>query len=170
LPDPEPSTDPSPDTSSAPSPLALALGRLPTGLYIVSSLLEGRPVGFVGSFVMQAGLQPPAVSVAIAKGREHLRAVRACGAFGVSILDKASQRLMSPFFRKGPGSPFDEVRHRAAPSGVPVLDEALAWLDCRVTGEHATGDHVVVFGEVTAGGRERAGEPSVRLRESGLDY
>ena len=65
--------------SSAPPPLAQALGRIPTGLYVVTTLHEGRPLGFVGSFLMQVGFVPPVLSVAIASGREHLGAIRAHG-------------------------------------------------------------------------------------------
>lgn len=158
--------------SSGPSSLALALGRIPTGLYIVTTLHEGRPLGFVGSFLMQVGIRPPVVSVAIAKNREHLPAIRVHGRFGISVLDGASQKLMAAFFKRHePGrSAFDHVEHRPSPSGLPTLAGALAWLDCRVSGEHATGDHVVVFGEVEHGDLLRAGDPAVHLRKNGLDY
>jgi flavin reductase (DIM6/NTAB) family NADH-FMN oxidoreductase RutF len=153
-------------------PVALALGRLPTGLYLVTTLTEGGPVGFVGSFVMQVGLEPPAVCVAIGRGRGQLTAVRATGHFGLSILDAASQGLMNRFFRKyGPGQgPFDGLELGAGPAGTPYLKEALAWLECHVQGEHETADHVVVFGEVTAGERLREGDPSIHLRKNGLSY
>jgi hypothetical protein len=92
-----------------PSDLALALGRIPTGLYVVSTLADGKPLGFVGSFLMQVGFQPPTLCVAIANGREHLAAIKSHGKFSVSILDAASQKLMGAFFKKAePGkSPFD---------------------------------------------------------------
>lgn len=161
-----------PSPMSAPSPLALALGRIPSGLYVVTTLKDGKPLGFVGSLVMQVGFEPPVVSVAIGKTREHLVAIRACGRFGISVLDGASQKLMASFFqRHEPGrSAFDHVEHRPSPSGVPVLAGALAWLDCRVSGEHATGDHVVVFGVVEHGELLRTGDPAVHLRKNGLDY
>lgn len=158
--------------STAPPPLALALGRIPTGLYVVTTLLDGRPLGFVGSFVMQVGFAPPSVSVAVAKGREHLAAIRAQGRFAVSVLDAASQGLMGAFFKKPEAgrSPFDTLEHRASPAGLPILAGALAWLDCRVTGEHGLGDHVVVFGEAEHGELLRAGDPAVHLRKNGLGY
>ena len=157
---------------SAPTPLAQALGRIPTGLYIVTTLKDEKPLGFVGSFVMQVGFEPPVMSVAIGRTREHLAAIRASGRFGISVLDAASQKLMASFFKRHePGrSAFDHVEHHLSPSGVPVLAGALAWLDCRVTGEHATGDHVVVFGVVEHGELLRTGDPSVHLRKNGLEY
>jgi len=154
------------------SPLALALGRIPTGLYIVSTLTGEGPLAFVGSFLMQVGFEPPTLSVAVGRSREHLVAIRASGRFGVTILDASSQGLMGPFFKRHePGrSPFDQLAHRPAPGGSPILEGGLAWLECRVTGEHETGDHVLVFGVVEHGELLRPGDPAIHLRKNGLDY
>ena len=158
--------------ADAPSPLAQALGRIPTGLYVVTTLAGGRPLGFVGSFLMQVGFAPPSVCLAVASGREHLAAIRAQGRFAVSVLDGASQGLMGAFFKRyEPGSsPFDALAHRPSPGGLPLLDGALAWFEVRVSGEHATGDHVVVFGTVEHGECLRGGEPAIHLRKNGLGY
>ena len=159
-------------TSTEISPLASALGRIPTGLYIVTTTTDDGPIGFVGSFVIQLGFDPPTVCVAIGKDRGPLAAVRASGRFGLSILDGDSSGLMGPFFKKYEGgeTPFDALAVESAPGGSPILPEALAWLECKVTGEHELGDHVVVFGEVTDGAQTREGDPSVHLRKNGLSY
>jgi len=145
---------------------------MPSGLYVVTSGSPEAPLGFVASLVQQMGFEPPTVAVGIAKGRDHLDAVRERGGFTVSILDEESAGLMGAFFKKyesGSG-PFDQLETTAAPSGLPVLAGALAWLDCELAGEHATGDHVVVFGTVGAGATCREGDPSVHLRSNGLSY
>jgi flavin reductase (DIM6/NTAB) family NADH-FMN oxidoreductase RutF len=154
-----------------PSAIAQALGRIPTGLYVVSTRHEGRPLGFVGSFVMQVGFQPPTLCVAIGEDRPHLRAIRESGRFTVSILGGAQRGLMTPFFRQWPegSSPFDQVAHVDLLGG-PALAEALAWLDCRLAGERPTGDHVVVFGEIERGELCGSGEPAIHLRKNGLAY
>jgi flavin reductase (DIM6/NTAB) family NADH-FMN oxidoreductase RutF len=155
-----------------PSPLARALGRMPSGLYVVTTGNPQAPLGFVGSLVQQVGFDPPTVCVAIAKGRDHLEAVRERGGFTLSVIDADSSGLMGAFFRKyeDGASPYDGLETQAAPSGLPVLKGALAWLDCRLSGEHATGDHVLVFGVAEAGELLREGEPSVHLRSDGLSY
>lgn len=154
------------------SPIAQALGRIPTGLYIVSTKTPAGPLGFVGSFLMQVAFEPPTLCVAIGRDRAHLAAIRSSRHFGVSILDGASQSLMGAFFKKyeGEATPFDHVDHQPAPSGSPILSDALAWLDCEVTGEHDAGDHIVVFGTVRDGELQREGEPSTHLRANGLGY
>ena len=146
------------------SPLAQALGRIPTGLYIVST----RHGGTLGSFLMQVGFAPPTVCVAVGTGRGALEAIRGSGRFGVSILDAESRGLMAPFFKSE--APFDEVEHQDAPGGSPVLTGALAWFECEVTGEHDAGDHVVVFGTAVSGAQHRAGDSATHLRKNGLGY
>ena len=157
---------------ASPDPLAQALGRIPSGLFLVTTELGGAPLGFLGSFVMQVGFDPPTVCVAVAEGREHLAAIRDCGRFTLSVVDGESSAVMGPFFKSRPdgSSPYADLAHHAAPSGLAVLSDTLAWLDCRVSGEHPVGDHVVVFGEVLAGGLLREGDPSVHLRKNGLSY
>ena len=136
--------------------ILVELGRVPTGLYVVTTLQAGRPLGFVGSFLMQVGLEPPVLSVAIAKGREHLAAIRAHGRFAVSVLDADSQALMGVFFKRHePGrSPFDALEHRPSPGGLPILSGALAWLECRPHGQVDAGDHTIFLGEVADGAVE----------------
>ncbi len=159
-----------PDTET--SPLARALGRIPSGLYIVTTTQGGVPSGFVGSFVMQMGFEPPTVCVAVGKTRPHLAQMRASGRFALSILDAQSRGLMTTFFKKLPEgqSPFERLTLSTTRAGSTVLADALAWLDCRITGEFATGDHVVVFAEVTDGALLREGEPHTHLRKNGLGY
>jgi flavin reductase (DIM6/NTAB) family NADH-FMN oxidoreductase RutF len=155
-----------------PSPLARALGRLPTGLYIATTRHEGRTLGFLASFVMQVGIEPPVVSVAVGRERGPLAAMRAAGRFALSILDKESRGLMAPFLKPTADgrSPFDGLALASAPRGTPVLAESLAWIECRLVSEHEVPDHVVLFGEVEAGELLREGEPAVHLRRNGLGY
>jgi len=159
-------------TDTETTPLARALGRVPSGLFIVTTEANGAPLGFLASFVMQAGFDPPTISVAVAKGRAHLDAMRASGRFAISILDAESGHLMRPFFKKmEPGqSPFDGLATERTPDNSIVLSEALAWLDCRWSGEYETGDHVVVFGVIVEGALAREAEPKVHTRKDGLGY
>ena len=157
-----------PDAPALP-PVAQALGRIPTGLYLVTTRQGDMPLGFLGSFVMQVGFQPPAVMVAVGKGRDHLAAIRSSGRFAISVLDGESSKLMGAFFAKD-GSPFETLRHEDSPGGMPVFPEALTWLDCKLTGEHELGDHVALFGTVESAACLRAGDPSIRLRKNGLEY
>jgi len=155
-----------------PSPLSRALGRIPSALYIVSTLRAGKAVGFVGSLVQQVGFTPPMLCLAVAKEREPLRDLRACGRFSLSVLGASSRQHMGPFLKRpAPGfSPYARLALGRTPSGLPYLAEGLAWLECRIVSEHESGDHVVLFAEVEAAATLREGEPHVHLRRDGLAY
>lgn len=152
------------------SPVARALGRIPTGLYVVTTVVDGKPAGFVGSLLVQTGFEPPTVCVAVARDRDHLRGMRRSEHFAVSILDEASKSLMQPFFKKGEPDPFAGLATEEVAGGAPVLTEALAWLSCKMIGEHALPDHIVAFGEVVDARLLRENEPLVHLRKNGLSY
>src|SRR5207253_1110211 len=157
---------------SEPSQLARALGRIPSGLFIVTTVHDGRPAGFLGSLVMQTSFDPPLLSLAVGRERPVLADLRSSGRFALSVLDERSRRSMRPFVRRLPdgGSPFDEIATRTTPSGLLVVEEALAWFECTVRSEHASGDHVLLLGEVVAGELLREGDPHVHLRKNGLAY
>ena len=151
---------------------ALALGRIPSGLFVVTTLRDERAVGFVGSFVMQMGFAPPTVAIAVGKERGYLADLRRTGRFTLSILDKSSMRVMKPFMKPPSegSSPFDGLALAETSVGVPALSDSLAWIACRIAGEYSTPDHIVVFGEVVDGKLVREGDPSVHLRKNGLGY
>ena len=93
-----------------------------------------------------------------------LAAIRASGAFAVSVLARGQEgvaaRLADPG-RSGGAGQFSGVAHRPGPAG-PVLTEAAAWLECRLWAEHAGGDYRIVCGEVAAAGIG-LGHPLVRI-------
>lgn len=159
-------------SEAATTPLAQALGRVSSGLYVVTTMGPSGPLGFVGSFVSQVGFKPPTLSLAIEEGRDHLVAIREQGHFGLSILDQDSSKLMGAFFKKYEEgtSPFDSLEMLETECGVPVLAGALGWLTCKLTSEHTPCEHVVVFGEVTAGAMLREGDPLSHVRKDGLKY
>ncbi len=76
-----------------------ALGRIPSGLFLVTANDHGRPLGFVGSFVQQVGFEPPVVCVAVNKERSHLAAIRAAKAFALSVIDPSSEGRLTRVFQ-----------------------------------------------------------------------
>lgn len=153
-------------------PHAQALGRIPSGLYVVASRSPAGEIGFLASLVQQVGLKPPTVMVAVGLDRSILDTLRSERRFTVSVLDPASKGLMAAFLRRQPPgtSPFEGLRLGASPGGLPYLADALAWLECQWSGEYPLADHVAVFGEVSAGALLREGDPLVHLRKNGLGY
>jgi flavin reductase (DIM6/NTAB) family NADH-FMN oxidoreductase RutF len=162
----QPSTQP--DTTAADAGIPAALGRIPSGLFVVAWREGDADRCMLASWVMQAGFAPPQVSVAIAASRELLGALDRGTTFAVSVLADAQRSLLARF-----GKPADDafagLAVQRTATGAAVLADAAAWLDCRPTARAAHGDHVVVLAEVVAGGGTGA-EPAVHVRKNGLRY
>ena len=158
---------PSPQPDTAPG-IAAALGRIPSGLFVVAWRDEAADRCMLASWVMQAGFAPPQVSVAIALERDLLAAVDAGRPFAISVLAD-SQRSLLARFGKPSADAFAGLDIQRTASGVAALADAAAWLECRVTARAAGGDHVIVLAEVTAAGGSGA-EPAIHVRKNGLRY
>jgi flavin reductase (DIM6/NTAB) family NADH-FMN oxidoreductase RutF len=162
----QPSTQP--DTSVADAGIPAALGRIPSGLFVVAWRDGDADRCMLASWVMQAGFAPPQVSVAVAASRDLLAALDRGTTFAVSVLADAQRSLLARFGKPAADAFAGLALHRTA-TGVAVLADAAAWLDCRPTARAAHGDHVVVLAEVVAGGGTGA-EPAVHVRKNGLRY
>jgi len=152
--------------------LGAALGRIPSGLFIVTSGLDADATGFLASWVQQSGFEPPCVTVAIGKQRHSLGLITKTGIFAVSVIGKGQLRLRNHFARGfAPGeAAFKGIEVAKTPSGLVYPKEAMAWLDCSVAGTVESGEHVVVVGAVQAGGTAPGDEPYIHMRKSGFAY
>ena len=152
--------------------LAAALGRVPSGIYILTATADGVETGMLSSWVQQCSFQPPLVSVAVRREREIVALLGKDARFTLNILE-SSQTDMIAHFGKGFALADDafaglEVTRDAARG--PVLAEALAYLDCRVVDRLSTGDHDLFIGQVLAGALLDEGQPMVHVRKNGFHY
>jgi flavin reductase (DIM6/NTAB) family NADH-FMN oxidoreductase RutF len=125
-----------------------AMAHLPTGVTIVSAPGPDGPAGATANAVISVSLDPPLMLASLDRGTRTLAAVRAAGAFGISVLGADHTELARSF---ASGAPHTE-KWREIPStehaGVPILDEALAWVACGLRETHDAGDHVLLIGDV----------------------
>jgi flavin reductase (DIM6/NTAB) family NADH-FMN oxidoreductase RutF len=149
---------------------AAALGRIPSGLFVVAWRESGQDRALLASWIMQAGFTPPAISLAVAANRDLLAALDAGSAFVVSVLGESQRPLMGRFAKTAP-EPFAGLDVRRTGSGVAVLADAAAWLECRPVARAATGgDHVVVVAEILGAAATESRTPLVHTRKNGLRY
>jgi flavin reductase (DIM6/NTAB) family NADH-FMN oxidoreductase RutF len=165
---------PAPATPVPADDLAAGLGRIPSGLFVVTWRLDEADRCMLASWVMQAGFDPPLVSVAVGTGRSLLAAARAGVPFAVSILADSQQKLLGRF-GKPPAEgedPFAGLPVERTPAGIVVLADAAGWLECRPAGEATAdgADHVVLLGRVEAGGGRPDTASLTHVRRNGLKY
>jgi flavin reductase (DIM6/NTAB) family NADH-FMN oxidoreductase RutF len=123
------------------------LGHFPTGVVIVTAMSGSEPAGLsVGSFT-SVSLDPPLVAVLPAKTSTSWPKIAAASSFCINVLTSSQQDLCRRFAISG-GDKFAGVPWHSAPSGAPVLDGALAWIDCEHEQSVEAGDHLIVIGRV----------------------
>jgi 3-hydroxy-9,10-secoandrosta-1,3,5(10)-triene-9,17-dione monooxygenase reductase component len=149
-----------------------ALGRVPSGVFILTARHQNEQAAMMASWVQQVGFTPPAVSVAIAKGRPIAGIIRASNRMALSIIPTEDKTLMKHYARlKSSDDPFGGVANKQAPSGLPILTDALGWVDCHLIGIHDFGgDHELYIAEVIDGELFREGTAFAHQRGNGFHY
>lgn len=152
--------------------LAAALGRIPSGIYVLTVTRGSVETGLLSSWVQQCSFEPPQISIAVRPDRPIVALLEAGSHFTLNILE-ASQTDMIVHFGRGFALGDDafaglDVR-RERPRG-PVLTEALAYLECEVAARFNAGDHDLLLGRVLAGEVLDEGQPMVHVRKNGLHY
>lgn len=126
------------------------LGHFCSGLTIVAGVSAGEPVGFTCQSFSSLSLDPPLVSFSVARTSTSWPRIRNSDGFCVSILTTAQKSLCSAFAVSG-ADKFAGVTWTPGPvTGSPVIDGALAWVDCEIEAVHPGGDHLIVVGRVRA--------------------
>jgi flavin reductase (DIM6/NTAB) family NADH-FMN oxidoreductase RutF len=126
------------------------MGHFPTGVAIVTSSLEdGTPCGLTVNAFCSVSLVPPLVLVCIERIAQSHDCVLRSGVFAVNVLEgERGETLSRRFADTYPGQRFDSVSFHLGAMGCPLLDEALAWLECTVTQVVEAGDHTIFVAEV----------------------
>ncbi|XKE46163.1 flavin reductase family protein [Halomonas organivorans] len=134
------------------------LGRFATGVTIVTARTEeGAPVGITANSFSSLSLDPPLILWSLALTSPSLPAFAEGRAFAVNILGHHQDALAMQFARPSDDK-FEGVAHRDNAAGVPLLEGALARLECRVEFTRIAGDHLLIVGRVQAFATEE-GEP-----------
>ena len=149
------------------------LGRVPSGIFILTIGTGTRATGMLVSWVMQAGFEPPMVSMAVKLGRYVCDWIGEGQPFVLNLIADSQTNLLK-HFGKGfePGAPAFEglpVSHCAR--GVPVLNDAVGYLECEPVRHVDSGDHRIFLANVVRGKLLQAeAKPMVHLRKGGANY
>jgi flavin reductase (DIM6/NTAB) family NADH-FMN oxidoreductase RutF len=149
-----------------------ALGRIASGIFILTAGRGDAATGMLSSWVMQAGFEPPMVTVAVAKRRYVAEWLSAGEPFVLNIVGEGHKRLVRHFGRGfEPGEPaFDGLEVREGASGAPILTDALGYLECMAVSHVDSVDHRIFLAEVTGGQLSREVPPMIHIRKSGANY
>lgn len=125
-----------------------ALGRFASGVTIVTTKdKSGRRHGITVSAFCSVSLEPPLVLVCIDKDTGSHHALEETDAFVVNVLREDQQYLSDRFASFLPDK-FDTVKYHSGIDELPVLENVLANLECRLLYSHAGGDHTIFVGKI----------------------
>ena len=130
-----------------PSRFRTVLGHFATGVTVVTATDDGQPVGFACQSFQSLSLDPPLVSFAAARTSTTWPRIRRAGRFCANILAEGQGDVARAFGASG-ADKFAGVHWAQGPSGSPVLDGVLAFVDADVVTEVDGGDHILVVGRV----------------------
>ena len=139
------------------------LGHFATGVTIVTTAdADQRPTGLTASAFSSVSLEPPLVLICVDHKSQSYPALRESGRFAINILhhehEPISRRFASTRLDK-----FDGVPFRPGVLGVPLIEGALAHLECRTVSAHVEGDHTIFVGRVESA-QAGEGEPLLYFR------
>lgn len=125
-----------------------ALRQFPAGVTVVTTRDdEGRPAGLTASAFTSVSLDPPLVLVCIDHAATAYPALERRGWFAVNVLGKSQEHLSRRFAASG-GDKFAGVAFREGQAGLPILEDVVAALECRVVHRYEGGDHTIFVGQV----------------------
>ncbi len=152
--------------------LGSALGRIPSGVFILTMETETVETGMLASWAQQCSFQPPMIAFSVQRNRPLIGLLAIGATFTLNILE-AAQTDMIAHFGKGFALTDDafvnlEIEPKS-PHG-PILKEAHGYLLGTVRGQVSAGDHELFLAEITAGALLEEGQPMVHIRKNGFHY
>ncbi len=131
-----------------PHSFKIALGRFASGVCVISAIgADGAAAGITVSAFASLSLTPPLVLFCLDRTTTRLSTFRESGRFGISILAE-DQRAVSEVFASQRRDKFAAALHHTGANGCPLIDGAVAHLECAHVATHDGGDHLMFVGRV----------------------
>ncbi|MEM8615213.1 MAG: diflavin flavoprotein [Cyanobacteria bacterium P01_H01_bin.105] len=134
--------------------LQKALGRISSGIYIITAAKGEITGAMLASWISQASFKPLGFTVAVAKDRAIESLMQVEDTFVLNILEEGNYApLMKHFLKRFPpgADRFAGIRTRPAENKSPILADALAYLECTVTTRMELSDHWLIYCSVEDG-------------------
>ena len=151
-----------------------ALRMIPYGLYVLTADSNTGAAAATVNWVTQASFTPPLVAVGVKADSGAHAVIKEANAFALNVLGKGQQAMAYTFFKPAErqGSTISGEPYRPGTTGAPILDNAPAYVECRLVATVEKGDHSIFVGEVVEAGvakspEGRPDDATLWLRELG---
>ena len=128
------------------------LRMIPYGLYVIGLKSHDSYHAFTGSWFSQVSMTPPRVMLGVRQNSHSFELLKKDRVFSVNFLAKKDKKILEQFFKPMPasGNRFGDLGFQIKKTGTPILDDAIAYLECEVAHIYDVGDHSIVVGEVVS--------------------
>jgi flavin reductase (DIM6/NTAB) family NADH-FMN oxidoreductase RutF len=140
----------------------LTMSQFASGVTVVTTAYDGARYGLTVAAFASLSLRPPLVLISIEKSVRTHDAISQAGVFGVSILSSAQEEISSRFASRIDDR-FAGVETAEGELGLPLIEGAVAWIECRIADRLPGGDHTIFVGEVVSS-KIHDGEPLLYFR------
>ena len=151
-----------------------ALRMIPYGIYVLTAENDGEVAAATVNWVTQTAFAPPLVVVGVKTDSGAYGISKAAGNFALNMLGKGQQGLAFGFFKPATrdGNTVSGEPFHAGSSGAPILDNAIASVECKIVDIIEQGDHHIFVGEVVDANvatqpEGRADEAILEMKELG---
>jgi flavin reductase (DIM6/NTAB) family NADH-FMN oxidoreductase RutF len=151
------------------------LWTMPSGLYVIGSRAGERRNAMTANWATQVSSDPKLVAVSVEKPAFTHELITQGRVFSVNVVDREDRAIVRKFTKPVEvdaaagtlnGFPFHD-----GPSGAPILDQAVAWVDCRLHREVDLGSHTLFLGEVVDSGFQKPEDtPVLRMEDTRMNY
>lgn len=153
--------------------LRQTMDHMAYGLYIIGSKMDEGVNAMMADWVMQVSFEPRLIAISFEDDSRTLANIKANGMFTVNFLSEGENsmhlagRFAQPYFGSKVHGPqatgvhkkLQDIPHKLTASGCPILQAAMAWLQCEAQDFVPAGDHTLVVAEVKDGRVVHEGDP-----------
>ena len=127
--------------------------RLGAGVYVIGVADGGRRNAFTAAWLMQVSFDPLLLALSVNPEHASYPLLVGGGGFTVSVLAREQLELAGHFgtVSAREADKLAGIPWRPGQAGAPILEGAVAWLECRVADRHPAGDHEIVLAHPVAG-------------------
>ena len=153
---------PPPMTPEQQRELRFMMGRFATGVSVVAARQGPFLSGMTANAIASISVDPPIMMASIAKHSETHTAILGSHSFAISVLAADQQPLAECFALRISADKlrrFCDAAWHEAETGSPILEDAIAYFDCRLMERYDVGDHSIFLGEIVAAGYREDAAP-----------
>ena len=123
------------------------MGSFATGITVVTTMDQsGKPYGLTVNAFTSVSLDPVLVLVCLDNKLSGLQSFIDSKHFGVSMLSDGQEDLSRMFAKKDSERP--PSIYVEGQLGMPLMKNAIAWMECEIVEKHLAGDHTIFVGRV----------------------